>query len=283
MLKCLVMLLAFFALSISIKDTICLTLQTKTKKAIVIGASSGMGRQIAKLLSKEGYLVGLCARRLPLLESLQEEMPGPSKIKAIDVSSPNAREKLQELISELEGLDLIVISISAYLDNRPKNETNSFNCSAEWAAKERTLNVDSKGFIAMADVAIEFFKKQGYGHLAGISSTSGQRGVAYNPAYSAAKASNSYYMEAMRNYMKQNNINIQITDIVPGYVAVEHSPLGQDPAAYWEINAEKAAKIILDGIKTKSKVVYVPSKVRFIAFLLKHLPDWLYNNYFSWL
>ncbi len=246
------------------------------KKAIILGASSGMGREVAQLLSKEGYVIGLVARRLDLLESLQKNLVTSSYIQQIDVTKPNARQLLSELIMSMGGLDLIVISISSFLDNKNSNEIT-------WTEKERFLEVDAKGFIALADIALEFFKKQNYGHLVGISSTSGQRGVAYNPEYSAAKACISYYMEAQRNYMIQHDINITITDIVPGYVAVEHSPLGEDPSAYWEITVEEAGKAILEGIKTKKKKLYVPSKVLITAYLLKYLPDCIYNRYFSWI
>ncbi|MBA3953775.1 SDR family NAD(P)-dependent oxidoreductase [Candidatus Dependentiae bacterium] len=255
------------------------------KKAIVIGASSGMGREIAKLLSKEGYNVGLVARRISLLESLQKEIATPTFIKQIDVTHPSARQQLQELIEKMGGLDLMVISISAYLDNRnatAKNEAD-FNPQKTWSEKERTLDVDAKGFIAMADVALDFFKAQGSGHLVGISSTSGQRGVAYSPEYSAAKACTSYYMEGIRNYLKQNNLPVKVTDVVAGYVAVEHSRLGEDPSAYWEVTVEQAGKTIVEGIKKQKQVIYVPSKVWIVSFLLKHLPDYIYNNYLSWL
>jgi uncharacterized protein len=249
------------------------------KRAIIIGASSGMGREVAKLLSNDGYDVGLVGRRLPLLESLQKEVFGRSYIKQIDVSdSDEARELLVELISEMGGLDLMVISISAYLDNQRRMRS-----PLPWAKQERYLDIDAKGFIALADLALKFFERQNHGHLVGISSTSGLRGVAYNPTYSAAKACISYYMEAQRNYMLQHKINVTITDICPGYVAVEHSPLGEDPAAYWEITVQDAGKIIFDGIKRQKKMVYVPKKVWLIACMLKYLPDCLYNKYFSWL
>ena len=244
-----------------------------TKKAIVIGASAGMGRKVAKLLSQEGYELGLVARRLPLLESLQDELPGVSYIKQIDVTQYNAREKLQELIDEMAGLDLIVISISAYLDNR----------TTAWTKLERTLNVDAKGFIAMADVAMHYFKQQNHGHLVGISSTSGQRGSPLNPVYSGAKACISYYMEGLRNQMVRDNINVYISDVVAGFVAVEHSPLGQDPDAYWEITVQEAGQCILDGIKKKKKIIYVPSKIWIVSYALKYLPDFIFQRFFNWL
>lgn len=267
---------------------LCISFIHAHKKAIVIGASAGMGRETAKLLSKEGYAVGLVARREQLLQSLQQELQGSTYIKVIDVTAHDAREQLVELIQEMGGLDLMVIAISANYANYPKCKSHYQDINTQrsfeqtWEEKERYLNVDIKGFIAMADVALHYFVQQNHGHFVGISSTSGLRGVAYNPEYCAAKAGISYYMEAMRNYMIQGNINVTITDIVPGYVAVEYCPLGTDPMAYWEITIEEAGKVILGGIKKKEKVVYVPRKTWFIALLLKGLPDYIYNKFLYW-
>jgi short-subunit dehydrogenase len=261
----------------------------EAKHAIVIGASSGMGREVAKRLSNEGYTLGLAARRTPLLETLQQELHGPSIIKQIDVISPNAQEQLKELIAELGSLDLIVISITSYLDNRnstsadTKNDYEAFyNPKKRWPVKARTLDVDFKGFIAMADVAFDYFEAQNHGHVVGITSTSGLRGNASTPEYSAAKAGLSCYLEAKRNLMVRDNINVQVTDVIPGFVAVEHSPLGEDPNAYWEITVEEAGIKIVDGILKQKKIVYVPGKVWLLS-LLKYIPDCVYQRYFNWM
>ena len=242
------------------------------KKAIIIGASSGMGREIAKLLSKEGYTLGLIARRKPLLESLQKELEVSSYIQQLDVTDSNANIILNKLITTMQGLDLIVISISAYLDNR-----NSTSSDEAW---KRTIDVDCKGFIAMAETALAYFKEQNHGHIIGISSTSGLFGTASNPIYSGAKACISYYMQGLHREMRRDRYDIYITNIVPGFVAVEHSPLGTDPTAYWEITAQEAGKLILEGIKQKRKIVYLPSKV-WLLNLIKFLPDFIYERFFN--
>ncbi len=271
--------LLFNLLIIAIPN-VCLSMTSENaairKKAIIIGASSGMGREVAKLLSKDGYEVGLVARRTELLKSLQSELPTTSHIKQIDIASSHAREQLQELITHMKGLDLCVISISANCDNQNEGADH-------WASKERTINVDGKGFIALADLVLEYFKKQNHGHLVGISSTSGLRGSAATPVYSAMKSGISCYMEAQWNYMAQNNYNIHITSVVPGWVAIEYAPMGTDPAAYWEISVEQAGREIMAGIKAQEKMVYVPRKVWLVALLLKYLPDWVYNKYLNWL
>jgi short-subunit dehydrogenase len=267
--------------------------ERKPKKAIIIGASSGMGKEVAKRLSKSGYTVGLCARRLPLLESLQQELSNPSHIKQLDVTAADAREKLQELIAEMGGIDLIVISTSPYLDNRitaSQNPVSGLPCDPlnyhheqRWLEKSKNLNVCANGFIAMADVAIEHFKHQNSGHLVGISSTSGVRGGSGDPEYAAAKACIMTYMQGIRSYMIQKNINVYVTDIVPGYVAVEHSPLGVDPTAYWEITCEQAGEEIMAAIHAKKKVAVVPASLWILVVLRKYMPDFLYNRYFPWL
>ena len=83
---------------------------TGYRKAIIIGASSGIGRELAKLLSKDGCELGLAARRTDLLESLQTELPEKSVIRKIDVSSEDAAPKIEELIKELGDIDLAVIT-----------------------------------------------------------------------------------------------------------------------------------------------------------------------------
>ncbi len=248
------------------------------KRAIVLGATSGMGRQVAKILCKKGYIVGAAGRRTELLESLKQEtnnkpssrLRSTGKIitKQIDVTKhKDCRKKIIELIEELGGLDLIIITIGGWTN---KSETS-------WEYNKQLIEIDTIGFFVAADVAIEFFKSQGHGHIAGISSIDGIRGNALWPVYSAVKAFISTYLEGIRNYMIQNKIPITVTEIIPGWVNNETFQFDQMNNTYWVSTTNKAAEQIVQAIEKKKKKAYITKRWVVIAKILKWLPDKIYN------
>ncbi len=258
-----ILLMACFAVFCNISA------KNQTKKAIVIGASSGMGRQVAKLIAQE-YEVGLASRRLNLLESLQKEIPTKTYIKQIDVSKlEEAKTKLAELIEEMGGLDLILISVSSCIDTE---------FTKSWETDKKILDVDLAGFLVMADVAVNFFEKQNSGHLIGISSIDGLRGNALCPVYSGAKAFVSTYLEGIRNYMIQNKIPVYVTDIIPGWVDNEKIEFSKQEGTYWVTSTKKASEQIFNAIKNKKKKAYITKRWQIIAWLQALLPDCIYNG-----
>lgn len=242
------------------------------KRAIVIGASSGMGREIAKLLAKDGYVVGLAARRISLLQEIQQNIPTLSYVKQMDVSKPyEAVQKLEELVQEMGGLDLLIISSTGF------HETDINN--RDWTADKTIFDVDIIGFYALARTGLNFFEEQGYGHLVGFTSMDGLRGIAKFSAYSAAKSFCSRYMEAERNYFIQKNIPVAITDIVPGWINSAEDPdfHKNHPEAYWFESLEDATQDIFQAIKHKEPVAYITKRWQQVADMIKVMPDELYN------
>lgn len=243
-------------------------------KAIVIGASSGIGRQVAKELAQD-YDLLICARRIERLEALQEEIrktvPYCVTIpKYLDVTDPNAMEQLADFIQELGGLDLIVISITSYPELSGKTRLE---------AEKKTLDVELLGFWKMAYGATAFFRQQGSGHLVGISSVDALRGNPACPIYSAAKAFVSRYLEGIRNNLHSDGLdNIFVTDILPGYVQTEGFDAEHMKGSYWIASAHDAARQICDAIKARKKRAYITPRWALIGILMHHLPDWLFYD-----
>ena len=236
------------------------------KKAIIMGASSGMGKELAKILSGNDYIVGLAARRTDLLDELQKGLPNKSLIKQIDLSKPEDAEiKFKEMIGEMGGVDLIVIS-AGYGD---------LNSKLKWSIEKATIDVNVTGFALIAGIALQHFLDRGFGHLVGISSIAALRGQRSAPAYSASKAFVCNYLEGLRRIASKSKKPIFVTDVQPGFVK---TPMSRGNNLFWISTAEKAASQIYDAIVKKKKHAYITKRWRIVAWLLKIVPDWIYNK-----
>jgi len=245
-------------------------------KAIVVGATSGIGRQVAKVLAKNGYEVGLIGRRINLLQSLQKEISTKTYIKQIDVSViDKAKKQLEELIAQMGHLDLLFISVSAQGDLPFGKPTHAMS----WDAVKKLIDVDLRGFWMAAYVGLKQFEKQGYGHLVGVSSIQKLQGFSGAPEYSGAKAFISKYLDGVRNRVIKDRLPIFVTEIIPGPVDVERQQYSQVRGFFWVVSSKEAARQIYAGIKDKKEKVYVSKGWRFIAWLLYIMPDWLYRRF----
>jgi short-subunit dehydrogenase len=230
------------------------------KKVIIIGASSGIGKELAKIFSEKDFTVGITARRVELLSQLAKELPGQSFIKRMDVSNTNEAIKiLEQLIDEMHGADIIVINAGA----------GFINPELEWEKEKSTIDVNVTGFTAMATAAMKYFIKRGNGHLVGISSISAIRGSSHAPAYSASKAFMSHYLEAMRLKVLKMKIPVTVTDIQPGFV---DTAMAKGDKLFWVAPARTAALQIYEAIQKKKSHAYITKRWRLIAWLLKLTP-----------
>lgn len=234
------------------------------QKAIIVGASSGIGKALAEILSHNKYEVGLCARRITLLEDLQKELPSKSYIKKMDVSeSVSARLALEELINEMGGNDLIVISSGIGYENP----------ELDWDKENETIQVNVAGFTAIALKAFNYYSENSGGHLVGISSIAAIRGMGDAPVYSASKAFVSNFLQGLYYKARKAKKDIQVTTIEPGFV---DTAMAKGEGLFWVATPELAAKQIFDAIRKKKKHAYVTKRWRAMGWLMKILPDWLY-------
>jgi len=236
------------------------------KKALIMGASSGIGKELAKILSGKGYIVGLAARRIDLLHELQKELPNKSFVKQIDISkTEDAELKFKEMITEMGGVDLVVIS-SGYGD---------LNSKLKWPIERETIDVNVTGFALIAGISMRHFMERGSGHLVGISSIAALRGNRSAPSYAASKAFVCNYLEGLRHMAIKSGKPIYVTDVQPGFVK---TPMSKGNNLFWISTAEKAANQIYDAIAKKKNHAYITKRWRLIAWLLKAVPDWIYNK-----
>ncbi len=233
------------------------------KKAVIIGASSGIGRALAQALCREGYDLGLASRRLELLLELQKELPAASFVRPLDLNRLEESVRvLEDLVKDLNGMDLLVF-------NSGINVTNpDFQLNEELA----TVQVNLLGFLAMANTAVRYFFRQGHGHLVGISSIAALRGGGRAPAYNASKAFMSNYLAGLR---QKYSPQITVTDIRPGYVRTEM--ISRMKGVFWAASPEKAAQQIAQAIVRKKKIAYITKRWFWVASFFKILPDPLYD------
>lgn len=236
------------------------------KKAVVIGASSGIGRELAKILSQNGYAVGVMARRKHLLEELRKEIQGEIFIQEIDIAdAETAMAIFSEFINEIGEIDLIVISAG----------TGEINDALNWQVENETIRTNVTGFTALANAAIHHFIEKGSGHLVGISSIAALRGGRESPAYNASKAFISNYMEGLRQKIRNLQLPIIVTDVKPGFVK---TAMAKGEGIFWAAPADKASKQIYEAIKRKASSVYITRRWRLIAWVLKAMPDRIYEK-----
>ncbi len=236
------------------------------KRAVIVGATSGIGRQLARVLAGHKYFVGAAGRREDLLNELKAEYPGQISIAALDVTDlPTVATKLEALIQEIGGLDLLIFS----------SGTGHLNPALDFAPEKETIDVNVLGFTQVMDWAFRFFETQGTGHLVGITSIAGLRGGRHAPAYHASKAYQISYLEGLRQKARQQKLPIVITDIRPGFVA---TAMAKGDKMFWVAPADKAARQIYQAVESKARIAYITRRWSLIAHLLRWLPGMVYER-----
>ena len=246
-----------------------------TRGAIVVGASSGIGEALARELAADGYEIGLAARRTERMRRIGAELPTKAYVATMDLTdTADAREGFFELADAMPSVDLVVISAGVAELNR----------NLEWDAERRTIDVNVRGFTAIATAAIEYFERRadrsnaggGDGHLVGISSVAAHFGNGGTQAYNASKAYVSRYLEGLRNRQASSDADVTITTIEPGYVDTEMSY-----GSFWECSPETAARQIARAIRKERRHAYVTRRWRLVAWALKLVPQPVLRRLFS--
>lgn len=234
-------------------------------KIIIVGASSGIGREMALHYASQGHQVGITGRRKELLQEVKNLFPQNIYTSCFDVTDGNASSYLQELIGHLQEIDLLIYNAGI---GEP----------SEHLVQEAELNTTKTNVLAFVNVmcfAFNFFVEQGYGQFAVTSSIAALRGNSWTPAYSASKAFMSNYAEGLNIKAARLKKAIVVTDIKPGFIKTK---MAKGPGQFWVASPQKAAKQIIAAIDKKKRVAYITRRWWLIAQVLKHLPYAVYRR-----
>ena len=237
------------------------------KRIVIVGASSGLGLEVAKLLLAEGHTLGVAARREDRLMALKQEAPDRVDVATIDVTAADAGTRLRQLIDRMGGMDLYFHVSGIGKQNRELIEDIELN----------TVNTNGMGFTRMIGEAYRYFAERGEGHIVAITSIAGTKGLGPAPSYSATKAFQSNYLQALEQQANARNLNIRFTDIRPGFVDTDL--LKGDYRYPMMLKPQAVARDIVKAIYGRRHVKVIDWKYAILTALWRRVPRFLWRQF----
>jgi short-subunit dehydrogenase len=238
----------------------------REKSAIIVGASSGIGEALARQLHKEGWSLGLLARREERLAAIAADLKDHIMVSYADVSKSDCSDRFEMMLEALGGVDLVIISAGA----------GHLNFQHDILLDQETAAVNVSGFMAIAVAAFRHFERRGQGHLAAITSVASLRGSAAATAYAASKAFQSVYLDGLRDFARLKKLEITVTELQPGFVDTgmmkTETPMSPLIRRLIVSDPTTAARQMLRAISRKKKHAYITKRYTVIAWLLKLFP-----------
>ena len=236
------------------------------KTIIIIGATSGIGRALFEKYAADDNRIGIVGRRTNLLNELRQEHPDMTVTATADITMLDETARaIDALCTELKHIDLAIVC----------SGTGDINASLNYTVERPTIDTNVTGWTFVVDTLYNIFEQQGHGHLVAITSAGGLRGEPMAPAYSASKAYQINYMEALRKKAYMSGNHIRITDIRPGLV---NTAMAKGEGLFWVMPVEKVASQIITAIRKKKSKVYITKRWHILAIINKNLPFALYKR-----
>ena len=236
------------------------------KNIIVIGATSGIGKALFEIYTKDKNRIGIVGRRTNLLDNLRCQHPSNTFTATADITKrEEAEQAILQLYKELGNFDLAIVC----------SGRGDLNPSLDYDVERPTLDTNVTGWTFVVDTLYHIFEQQGHGHLVAITSAGGLRGEPMAPAYSATKAYQINYMEALRKKAFKAGGNITVTDVRPGLV---DTAMAKGEGLFWVMPVEKVARQISTAIRRKKSKVYVTKRWHILAIIYKNLPFALFKR-----
>ena len=201
-----------------------------------------------------------------MLDELRQEYPGTTITATADITKQEEIARaIDALRAKLKDIDLAIVC----------SGTGDINASLDYAVERPTIDTNVIGWTFVVDTLYNIFEQQGHGHLVAITSAGGLRGEPMAPAYSASKAYQINYMEALRKKAYKSGNHIHVTDIRPGLV---NTAMAKGEGLFWVMPVEKAASQIITAIRKQMSKAYVTKRWHILAVINKNLPFALYKK-----
>ena len=233
---------------------------------VIIGATSGIGKVLFLKYANADNRIGIVGRRANLLDELSRKYPSKTITAKADITNLEEIEQaINALHKELEHIDLVIVS----------SGTGDINAELDYNVERPTIDTNVTGWTFVIDTFYHIFEQQGHGHLVAITSTGGLRGEPMAPAYSASKAYQINYIEALRKKAFKSGSRIHVTDIRPGLV---NTAMAKGDGLFWVMPVEKVASQIISAIRRQKSKTYVTKRWHVLAIINKNLPFDLYKR-----
>lgn len=242
-------------------------------RAIIIGATSGIGREVARSLAQRGVVLGIAGRRAERLEELVAEFGSERIFTAVmDVREESATEALDSLIRKVGAPDLLLYASGIGKQNPELNE--EVEC--------QTVLTNSLGMVRIVDHFLNYVKREPRynakhkAHIAVITSVAGTMGMGSAPAYSATKSMQSSYLVALAQHARMERIPAIFSDIRPGFVATEI--LNPEKRYPMLISVERAAEHILRGLRHRRRIITFDWRFKLLTLFWRLIPRCLWER-----
>ena len=233
---------------------------------VIIGATSGIGKALFEKYASGDNRICIVGRRANLLEELSWKYPSKTiSVKADITNLEEIDRAINALHKEMEHIDLAIVC----------SGTGDINATLDYNVERPTIDTNVIGWTYVIDMFYHIFELQGHGHLVAITSAGGLRGEPMAPAYSASKAYQINYMEALRKKAYKSRRQITVTDICPGLV---DTAMAKGEGLFWVMPVEKVANQIITAIRKKKSKAYVTKRWHILAIINKILPYCLYKR-----
>ena len=233
---------------------------------IIIGATSGIGKALLEKYAQEDNRIGIIGRRTHLLDELHQKYPSKTITANADITNLGEIEQaINTFHKDFGHINLAIVCAGI----------GDINARLNYSVECPTIDTNVVGWTFVVDMLYRIFEQQGHGHLVAITSAGGLRGEPMAPAYSATKAYQINYMEALRKKAFKKGKHIGVTDIRPGLV---DTAMAKGEGLFWIMPVEKVASQIITAICKKKSKAYVTKRWHILATLNKNLPYCLYKR-----